>query len=392
MPGGQAAHLLAEQDKPGRRSPRKARNGARARAAAGPPAHDDEADDDELRRMLLRLIAGAGAGVGARADSRFLGAVDRVRRRMDEALLGSAVSVTIIDQWEETTVAYGRHYLTVPPLRLLCDALLDFGDVRRMCGERQPIDFAERLCRLAGQLAGLAGMIMINLGDQRLARSFFRTARTATDETGDRRLRAWVAAREALVPLYYGDPREAAALAGTAIDLAGRNPCVAAVMAPVVEARALARLAGCGKREALTRARTALDRAHEALADLPEEDRSDTAFGYTERQLYFHEGDTLVTLGDCQGAERAFAQAQRLYSAAEFLDCSLVALGQARCLLESGEPEQALRLSRSTLLGLAEEHRTEIVLQAARTLGKSAAARHADLPAVREYRDALLTA
>lgn len=53
---------------------------------------------------------------------------------------------------------------------------------------------------------------------------------------------------------------------------------------------------------------------------------------------------------------------------------------------------QALALSRDTLLGQASEHRTEIVVQAARALGRSAAARHADLPAVREYREALLTA
>jgi hypothetical protein len=200
-----------------------------------------------------------------------------------------------------------------------------------------------------------------------------------------------VAAREALVPLYYGDPQEAAALAGTAADLAGRNSCVAAVMAPVVEARALARLAGRGRREALMRARIALDRAHDALGDLPDQDRAGTAFGYTERQLLFHAGDTLVTLGDWQGATRAFSQASRLYSPAEFLDSSLVALGQARCLLESDEPEQALWLSRDTLLGLAPEHRSQIVVQGARALGKAVAARYADLPAVREYHEALLT-
>ena len=55
----------------------------------------------------------------------------------------------------------------------------------------------------------LTGMLMIGLGDQRMARAFFRTARMAADETGDRSLRAWVAVREALIPLYCGDPREA---------------------------------------------------------------------------------------------------------------------------------------------------------------------------------------
>ena len=195
-------------------------------------------------------------------DSQFFGAVDRIRRRMDDALVRGTVSAIMLDEWEEATVGYGRQYMTVPPLRLLCDVLLDFGDVRRMSERRQSLEFSERLCRLAGRLAGLVGMIMINVGDQRLARSFFRTARTAADETGDRHLRAWVAVREALVPLYYGDPAEASALARAGAGLAGRNPCVAGVMAPVLEARALAwtaaRREDAGTGTALRRVRTLL--------------------------------------------------------------------------------------------------------------------------------------
>ncbi len=198
-----------------------------------------EADDDVVRRTLLRLMADPGA----EAEGRFFGAAERIRRRLDDALLGATVSVTMLDHWEEMVGEYGRLYMTVPPMRLLCDVLLDLGDVRRMCEQRQPLEFVERLCQLAARLAGLAGMTMIDVGDQRLARSFFNTARTAADETGDRPLRAWVAVREALVPLYYGDPGQAAAAARASADLAGQRPCAANAMAPIVEARALARLA-----------------------------------------------------------------------------------------------------------------------------------------------------
>jgi tetratricopeptide (TPR) repeat protein len=242
-------------------------------AGAGAAGADAEADD--LRRMLIRLMADADTPV----DCRFLGAVDRMRRRMDDALLGGTVSAAMIDQWEETTAGYGR----------------------RMCAERQPLEFAERLCRVAGQLAGAAGIILLDLGDQRLARSFFRTARTATDETGDRRLRAWVAVREALVPLYYGE---------------------AGVMGPVIEARAQARLARLarrserGLRDCLDQVRAALERSREALSDLSAQETSDTAFGYTERQFYFHAGDALGMLGDHQEAQRAFSRALLLYPAA----------------------------------------------------------------------------
>jgi hypothetical protein len=352
-----------------------------------------ETDDDMVRRTLLRLMADAAAPV----DGRFFGAAERIRRKMDDTLLGATVSATMLDHWEEMACEYGRQYMTVPPMRLLCDVLLDLGDVRRMCEQRQPLEFVERLCRLAAQLAGLAGMTMIDVGDQRLARSFFNTARTAADETGDRQLRAWVAVRESLVPLYYGDPAKAAVAARASADLAGSRPCVAGVMAPIVEARAVARL-GRGRTSGAAKSGrrgegghsgvggTELRRARAAL-----EQRRGTAFGYTERQLLFHQGDALVTLGDHLGADDAFGQAMRLYSPAEFLDRSLVTLGRARCRFQAGEPEEALRLGRDTFLGLPSQHRPGIVLRAARSLGEAVAAKHGDFPAMRDYVEAVPT-
>ena len=363
---------------------RTGHTGAATVADSGP-----EDDDDVVRWMLLRLIADPTVAV----DGQFFGAVDRIRRRMDDALVGGTVSAIMLDEWEEATVGYGRQYMTVPPLRLLCDVLLDFGDVRRMSERRQSLEFSERLCRLAGRLAGLIGMIMINVGDQRLARSFFRTARTAADETGDRHLRAWVAVREALVPLYYADPAEASALARAGAGLAGRNPCAAGVMAPVLEARAVAWAAA--RREdtssgpALRQARSLLASAHEALARLPAAERGDTAFGYTQRQLLFHEGDTLVMLGDHQRAEQAFTSSLGLYAPGEILDRSLIGLGLARCRLEADEPTEALRLSLETLLAVSPEYRSEIMMRAARSLADTVAVRHGEQRAVREYRQAL---
>jgi tetratricopeptide (TPR) repeat protein len=358
-----------------------------------PRANRDE-DSDELRAMLVRQMAEPGSP-RSQVDSRFLGAVDRIRSRVDEALLSGTVSAALLDRWEQGALSYGRQYMTVPPLRLLCDVLLDLAEVRRMWAERQPLNVSERLCRLASQLAGIAGIAMLDLGDHRLARSLFRTARTAADETGDRQLRAWVAVRESLVPLYFGDPREAADLAAAAADLAGRHSCPAAVMAPVVRARAQARLITPGQsrgRAALERARASLDHALDALADLSPEKRADTALGYTERQLHFHAGDILVTLGDWQAAHRAFGRANELYASTEVLDRALVAFGQARCLLAADEPDQALALGRDVLTGLPAEHRTAVIGQVARSFGRDAALRDGRLPALAGYREALHSA
>jgi transcriptional regulator with XRE-family HTH domain len=375
-----------------RAAPGQAGPGTGGSHVAGPRTldTDPEDDDDVLRRIQLRLIADEGAAV----DGQFFGAADRIRRRMDDALVSGSVTAIMLDEWEEATVGYGRQYMTASPLRLLCDVLLDFGDVRRMSERRQPLEFSERLCRLAGRLAGLAGMIMINVGHQRLARSFFRTARTAADETGDRHLRAWVAVREALVPLYYGDPAEAAAFARAGAGLAGRNPCVAGAMAPVLEARSLARAVtrrDDRDQQTIRRVTGILGQAHEALARLPATARGDTAFGYTERQLLFHEGDTRVMLGDHRGAERAFVRSLELYAPDEILDRSLITLGLARCRLEADEPDEALRLSRETVLSVPRAYRSEIMVRIARSLGESVAARHGDARAVRDYREALVS-
>src|SRR5690606_5644948 len=243
----------------------------------------------------------------------------------------------MLDQWEQATGGFGRQYMNTPPLRLLCDVLLEFSAVRRAIEQRQPLDVQERLCRMAAQLAGLCGMIMIDLGDHRQARAFFRTARSAADETGDRALRAWVTAREALVPLYYGDPREALMLARKSRDLAGQTPCAARAMAPVVEARALAMLSGPDSRkEVVDQAKRALARARNAFSHIKGQDREDMAFGYTEKQLYFYQGDVLTKLGQTLEADLILDQALHQYQD-HILDQTLIRLDQAQCRLIEGE-------------------------------------------------------
>ena len=357
---------------------------AGAGTAGDAVASSAAADQDVLRRTLLEVMTGSGVNL----DSRFFGAVDGVRRRMDEALLRGSVSATMMDRWEETAAGYGRQYMTVPPLRVLCDVLLDVCEVRQMCEERQQIEFQERLCRVAAQLTALTGMIMIDLGDQRLARSFFRTARIAADETGDRCLRAWVTVREALVPLYYGDPREAVTLARASGDLAGRNACVAKAMAPLVEARALARLAGPGRSTA-DQARRLIARAHAAFGQLGHDQRCDTAFGYTARQLLFHEGNALAALGAAE-AGRVLAEALAQYPAIEHLDRSLISFDQATCKLSAGDVEEALRIGQQTISQLPAGYRPEILFQRARDLGHAAAGKAGRVPAVRMYQQMIV--
>ncbi|HEY7484650.1 MAG TPA: XRE family transcriptional regulator [Streptosporangiaceae bacterium] len=353
--------------------------------AGGPTSADAGEEDIVLRRTLLQLLAGAGVAL----DGQFLGAVDNIRRRMDDTLISATVSPTMLDQWEETTLGYGQQYQATPSLRVLCDVLLDFSEVRRMCEQRQPIELQERLCRIAAQLAGLSGRIMNSLGDHRLARSFFRTARTAADETGDRALRAWVTAREAMVPMYYGDPREALHLARKAQDLAGRSPSVAAAMAPAIEARALGQLALRGRSDAAPSARRALVRSRAVFDQLSKRDTNDLAFGFTERQLSFYEGDTYTNLGDPGHAEEGLSRALTLYSSQERIDRTLVRLDRATCKFQIGEPEEALVCGQEAIVELPHEHRSDMLMHRARQLAAAVVQKHGDMPAVREFREVL---
>ncbi|MEV0593784.1 XRE family transcriptional regulator [Nonomuraea cavernae] len=341
------------------------------------PGPDNEEDENVLRRTLLQLLAN---NPGTKLDGPVLGAVEGIRRRMDDTLVSATVSAAMLDQWEEATLSFGRQYSTTAPLRLLCDVLLELSAVRSAMSCRQPIDLQERLCRMSAQLSGLSGMIMINLGDHRLARSFFRTGRTAADETGDRALRAWVTAREALVPLYYGDAREALNLAKKSRDLAGQTPCAAQAMAPVVEARALAMLSGTdSKKEVVDQAKRALARARNAFTHMKSNEQEDMAFGYTERQLYFYQGDVLTKLGQTLEAEVVLDQALDKYQD-HILDQTLIRLDRAQCRLIEGDLTDALDIGAKALAMLGPEYRTDFIMRPALALEQAILARDKNHP------------
>lgn len=350
------------------------------------PEPDAQEDENILRRTLLNLL-NTDASLSQQFDGPVLGACEGIRRRMDETLVSATVSAAMLDQWEEATAAFGRQYTTTPPLRLLCDVLLELSAVRTALSRRQPIDLQDRLCRMAAQLAGLSGMVMINLGDHRLARSYFRTGRIAADETGDRALRAWITARESLVPLYYGDAREALNLAKKSRDLAGATPCAAQAMAPVVEARALAMLSGTdSKKEVVDQAKRALARARNAWSHMRSEEQEDVAFGYTEKQLYFYQGDVLTKLGQTIEAEVVLDQALGKYED-HILDQTLIRLDQAQCRLLDGDVNEALQIGTKALRMLGDEYLTDFIIRPALALEQAIIERgHDKHPELAEFR------
>ena len=257
--------------------------------------------------------------------------------------------------------------MTVPPLRLLCDVLLDFGDVRRMSSAASRWSSASGCAGWRAGWPGCMGMIMINVGDQRLARSFFRTARAAARR--DRRPAApgLDGGAGGTRPALLRRPRR-----GGRAGPGRGGPGPAATCAwprrwppswrpgrwPGWRRGARhARPRGCGAIRPCWRPPRRCRR-------LPATDRATPRSG-TPAPAAVPRGRHAGHARPSEGAEKALTLALRLYSTEEILDRSLTRLGLARCRLEADEPEEALRLGQETLFAVPREHRSEIMMRGA---------------------------
>ncbi|MFD0572637.1 hypothetical protein ACFQ0T_29790 [Kitasatospora gansuensis] len=338
--------------------------------APGPrPARGRDPRQEERQQILRSLLHGAGVSLSQPVLATLAG----VRQSLAEALTESVSELTM-EQWERSAAEYGHAYQMRPPRELLAESVLDFVEVQQLLEQRQAADYRTRLCHVAAQLAGTAGIALVALGEQREARSWFRCAQLAAEETADRGLRAWLIAREAVIPFYYGSPRAAADLAERARMVAGGTPSATAAWAPSLEARALARLGRADD------ARQAMRLAEQAFARLDHTQTDDTAYGYTARQLQWHIGSMHTTLGDTRRAQAALDTALTMYAPAEYLDRALIALDQAAGLINVGEVTTAAQVGLQTLERLPAEHRTGIVVTRAREIAATIPARAAGRP------------
>lgn len=329
----------------------------------------------ERRAALQTVLRGSGVGISVP----MLQAIEAVRQSMDRVLESATIGPHTLERWERTANDYGHVYQTMPPLRLLNDMVIDFAELQQMSARRQPVEYQQRLCHVTAQMAGIIADLFHELGDQRTARAWFNTAQMAADESRERALRAWVIAREAFIPLYYGSPQSTIALTRQAQAVAGKTPCAAAAQALAIESRAWGLLGRANEVE------QAVQRAQYIFSALPDNQKSDTALGYTERQLNFHIGSAYAQLGD----SRAFdylSRARSLYSASEYLDPTLIALDWATGLVRGSDADivEACRSAGEALRGLPFDMRSDQLMHRARQLMKILPAGKTRIPAVRE--------
>ncbi|MEU4969113.1 hypothetical protein [Streptomyces smyrnaeus] len=343
--------------------------------AASPGAELDEGDDPMQRRRLLRGALAAGLTGTA------LTALATTRQSLDQAL--AAEVPADLGDLEAAAESYGYGYHGQPPTRVLADLVADFAEIRPLLADPGPVAQRVRVCRIAGQMAGMAAIVLHDLGARTEARGWFATASRAAAESGDRQLHAWILAREAMVPLNYGAPKAAVALAERARHTAGSRPTAAATLAASVAARAYALAHQDDQaREALT----AADRCMERLDD---SQRADTWLTHGEQKHHVHLSHALTALGDTRRARESQTRALELSAPTSTMTRTLLKIDAAVCAHHDGDTEQACRRTTAALTQLPADYRTGLVHRRARDLYRSIPATHQHERAVRDLADLL---
>jgi hypothetical protein len=341
-------------------------------------AHSTESHhgvDPMKRRNLLRGALAAGLTAPA------LAALTAARTDVDQTL--SADPPQDLADLEGAAESYGYGYHGQQPSRVLADLVTDFTTLRPLLTVPQPAPVRARLCRTAGQMAGMTAIVLHDLGSRRESRAWFATAARAAAESGDDQLYAWVRAREAMVPLNYGAPKAAAGLAEQACHAARTRSTAAAVLAAAVAARAYA------LNHQSEQARTALAAADALMDRLPDSERSDTWLTYSEQKHHVHLSHAFTTLGDTRRAYESQQRALELSAPTSTMTRTLLHIDAAACSHHDGDTEQACRRTIAALTGLPDGYRTGLVRRRALDLYEAIPAQHHQERDVRELREVL---
>ncbi|MFC9932527.1 hypothetical protein [Streptomyces sp. NPDC127190] len=336
-------------------------------------SHDGE--DPMKRRDLLRGALAAGLTAPA------LAALTAARTDVDQTL-SPDIPQDLADL-EAAAESYGYGYHGQQPTRVLADLFTDLTTLRPLLTVPQPAPVRARLCRTAGQMAGMTAIVLHDLGSRRESRAWFATAARSAAESGDDQLHAWVLAREAMVPLNYGAPKAAADLADRARRAAGPRPTAAATLAAAVAARAYA------LNHQPEQARAALEAADALMNRLPDPERSDTWLTYGEQKHHVHLSHAFTTLGDTRRARESQQRALELSAPTSTMTRTLLHIDAAACAHHDGDSEQACRQTIAALTTLPDGYRTGLVRRRAQDLYKAIPAQHHHEPAVRQLRDLL---
>lgn len=303
---------------------------------------------------------------GGTALSRFdLAGLQEVRGRLRDLVDPTASGRQLVDWWEGRATFYNTCYRRIPHEEYLAHAVRDFRRVVGAMERRHPLALLRRLHHATAVVAGCVGVVCVDLARADDSYAWFRIGEAAAAQTGDRQLQAWIRTRHALAELYYGSAEEAAKAARAASEISGRNSSVAAVMAPAVEARALARL---GRNRA---AEDALKKSVDAFSIFSGSSQDNSGLiSVPAHKVRFYEGNVLARTGRRSAALAAQQDALLHYPGNDRVDPALIHIDRAIALVGGGYVLDALAEVENTLADLSASDRGGTVAAHARELTK----------------------
>ncbi|WP_407289223.1 helix-turn-helix domain-containing protein [Streptomyces sp. BP-8] len=308
--------------------------------------------------------------------------VDTVRRSVDRTLAAGSVSLGQLDLIDERILLARQEYISKPPAAMLKQLLDELQEVEDLAKDRQPASVQVRLAEMTAVLATLIADSLMKLGDLSRSRSWYNTARHASDESGDLELRARVRAQAAMLPYYYGPLESAVTLAREARIMTRNRPSHTAAFAAAAEARALAQQGDKAAAEARIRdAQLIFDQ----LPDTSEED----AFAFPVRRFLLYLSGAFTALGRSSQARRVQEEALNLYPAVTGIDPALLRLEAALCLVHDRSATEACQLAAATYLRVPEAHRTPILGARARRVIEGLPGANQAMPAAKDLRELL---
>lgn len=275
-----------------------------------------------------------------------LGQAESVRRWLTGVLVGGAVSPSGIDAWEQAVIHHGRATRTRPAGEHLAELTADLAEVGCLMERCRSASSLRSLVRVTAHLSGLVCLLFVKLDERDAFRRWAATARVAAAESGEPATLSWALAQEAYGHFYSGDLHAAVGAAQQAQVLMRGTPFVGAALAAALEGRTHA---ACGRvQETLA----ALGRAEEVLAALQPSSVTSSAFGYTESQFRFHQGNAFTRLRDTRRALAAQEQALVLCPPADYTDWALTRLDRASCMSQDGDAPAAVEYATETVTQL----------------------------------------
>ena len=340
------------------------------------PLHPAEEDDVE-RRTLLQLLSMLCVGAAIPID-----AMERLRGGI-ESCIGPNGDLALED-WQRIAWEYGYTVVGQAPGHVVADLAVDIYELRRLFRRTHDPLVRAGLLGVSAQLSAWMADELHTLGMFGPAWRWWRTARNAADQSGDRDLQVWVRAREAINAFHSVRPAACVlALADEAVHIAAGAPSPGLVEAHKNRAYAFMR------RGDETEARAALSDMRRAFESLPPRVASDedSLWGWPERIMYMADSHIYTTFGAPE-APSAQERALALYPPHWRTEVSRVKLFQSITLIRDDDIGDGLEHALATMDALPDDHqRRPSVLRAGReVLAALPDDRARALPAAKELR------